>query len=318
MTPTQLRAFAGVVRLGSVKAAAEELGVTESAISMNLKSLRDELEDPLFQRRGGALAFTPGGLRLATRAVEMLGLQEQTRHEVRHASDGKRMLRLATSSLFAEYCAPGLIELFSSRALDLEVEMSVHPPGGLPELISARGADLAIGPEFGPLPLDVQQQPFLRYELVLVASPRHPLATRTPDPATLASQEWLLGPSAAESTGVSPTLLRRFGVPEQHQRIFQSNEAALAEVRRGNGIGLALGFRVADDLRENKLCRIDGPNMSAPGTWNVIGISPDRLTSAARELLRFITTPRATQAMLTGSGTAVRRFRPSIHVTLWS
>jgi hypothetical protein len=39
---------------------------------------------------------------------------------------------------------------------------------------------------------------------------------------------------------------------------------------------------------------------------------------AAAELLRFITTPRATQAMVHGSGAKPGRFRPSVHVTLWS
>ena len=38
----------------------------------------------------------------------------------------------------------------------------------------------------------------------------------------------------------------------------------------------------------------------------------------AAELARFVTTPRATQAMLRGPGVTAGRFRPSIHVTLWS
>ena len=65
-----------MVRLGSVKAAAAELGVTEAAVSLHVGHLRKELEDQLFARTGSGLAFTPGGLRLASRAGEMLGLQE--------------------------------------------------------------------------------------------------------------------------------------------------------------------------------------------------------------------------------------------------
>ena len=41
-------------------------------------------------------------------------------------------------------------------------------------------------------------------------------------------------------------------------------------------------------------------------------------TPAAAELLRFITTPRATQAMVRGAGVHLGRFRPAVHVTLWS
>jgi len=66
VTPTQLRAaFAAVVRLGSVKRAAADLRVTESAVSLHVGQLRKELGDKLFTRSGAGIAFTPGGLRLA-------------------------------------------------------------------------------------------------------------------------------------------------------------------------------------------------------------------------------------------------------------
>ena len=82
MTPTQLRAFATVVQCGSVKAAAEVLEVSEAAVSLHVAHLRRELGDPLFVRASTGLAFTPGGLRLANRAVEILGLQDRTVREV--------------------------------------------------------------------------------------------------------------------------------------------------------------------------------------------------------------------------------------------
>ena len=48
MTPAQLRAFSAVVRLGSVRAAAEELGVSDAGTLMHVAQLRKELDDPLF------------------------------------------------------------------------------------------------------------------------------------------------------------------------------------------------------------------------------------------------------------------------------
>ena len=47
-------------------------------------------------------------------------------------------------------------------------------------------------------------------------------------------------------------------------------------------------------------------------------LQPHSQLPAAAELLRFMTTPRATQAMIRGAGVQVGRFRPSVHVTLWS
>jgi DNA-binding transcriptional LysR family regulator len=93
VTPTQLRAFA-CVRWGSVKGAAGELGVTEAAVSMHVAQLRKELDDDLFTRTSSGLAFTPGGLRLASRAVEILGLQDRTVQEVSQAGHVRRVLRV--------------------------------------------------------------------------------------------------------------------------------------------------------------------------------------------------------------------------------
>jgi DNA-binding transcriptional LysR family regulator len=85
VTPTQLRAFAAVVRLGSVKRASAELAVSEAAVSLHVGQLRKELGDKLFTPTAAGLAFTPGGLRLASRAAEMLGLQDRTILEVSQA-----------------------------------------------------------------------------------------------------------------------------------------------------------------------------------------------------------------------------------------
>src|SRR4051794_35135189 len=145
MTPTQLRAYSAVVRLGSVKLAAAELMVSEAAVSLHIGQLRRELGDQLFHRTAAGLAFTPGGLRLASRAAEMLGLQDITMLEVSAAGRGRRLLRVGASSLFAEHAAPGLIELFAGRADDLDVELSVRDPGTFPALLHSRSVDIAIG-----------------------------------------------------------------------------------------------------------------------------------------------------------------------------
>ena len=59
MTPTQLRAYVAVVRLGSVKQAAAQLEVSESAVSLLIGQLRKEFGDQLFSRTAVGLAFTP-------------------------------------------------------------------------------------------------------------------------------------------------------------------------------------------------------------------------------------------------------------------
>lgn len=318
MTPTQLRAFVTVVRLGSVKGAARELGVSEAAVSLHVGQLRKELGDQLFTRTSSGLAFTPGGLRLASRAVEMLGLQDRTLLEVREAGVGRRMLRLATTSLFAEYAAPGLIGLFADRAKDLDVELSVHRARDFEQLLLTRTVDATIGPRPAGGDPALTSRLFLNYQILAVVSPDHPLTRGQPGTAMLREQTWLLGPSAADDSGVIPGMLHRIGVPEERQQIFQSHAAALEEAKRGGGVSLAVAFAVAQDLAGGALVRLSGRPVQGQGSWNISTLIGPQAPPAAEEMARFVTTPRATQAMLRGRGVTHGRFKPAVHVTLWS
>ncbi|RRQ74822.1 LysR family transcriptional regulator [Streptomyces griseofuscus] len=320
MTPAQLRAFSATVRLGSVKAAAADLAVTEAAVSLHIAHLRRELGDKLFTRTGSGLAFTPGGLRLASRAAQMLGLQDQTVLEVQQAGAGRRLLRVATSSLFAEYAAPGLIEIFAGRADDLDVELSVHDPQRFPLLLLERAVDVAIGPRPATVDASMSCTHFLNYQVIAVVGATHPLAARTGPAgvAELREQTWLLGPSAVGRAGIVPSVLRRLQIPEERQRIFQSHTAAVDEAKHGTGVALAVTFAVSKDLADGDLRQLGGPQLPARGSWNLLTLGDREAPPAAAELRRFVTTPRATQAMLRGAGVTAGRFRPAIHVTLWS
>ena len=315
MTPTQLRAYSAVVRLGSVKLAAAELGVSESAISLHIGQLRKELGDQLFTRAAVGLAFTPGGLRLASRAAEMLGLQDITVLEVSSAGKGRRLLRVASSALFAEHAAPGLIELFAGRADDLDVELSVRSPSAFESLLMTRSVDIAIGPR-PAADSSLVCRPVMNYRVVVVAGPDHPLAGVRASAAQMRDQTWLLGPSAAADLGSIPAMLRRLAVPESHQQIFQSHAAALEEAKRGKGVAPALSFTVAPEVRSGHLVQLPGPYASLDSMWHSMTLSDP--PAAAAELARFAATPRAIQAMMRGAGVNVGHFRPSVHVTLWS
>lgn len=307
-----------MVRLGSVRAAARELGMTDSGVSMHIAQLRKELDDPLYCRRPSGLAFTPGGLRLASRAVEILGLQQQTALEVSQAGHGRRLLRLAASPLFAEHAAPGLIDMFAGRAKDLAVELSVHPVRQFASLISSRAVDVALGPRIVGSGEPLCVHPFLHYEVLTVCAPDHPLAHTHPSRSRLREQQWFLGPSAAGGDGAMRHLLRALDIPRDRQRIFQSDAAAAEAVRRSSALTLALGFTVGDELSDGSLARVDGPDLRATGEWCATTLHHQHLQPAASELLRFVSTPRCIQAMIRGTGVEVTHFKPKVHVTLWS
>ena len=318
MTPAQLRAYSAVVRTGSVHSAAAELGMSDAGVSMHIAHLRKELDDPLFTRTAGRLSFTPGGLLLASRAVEILGLQQQTAIEVTEAARGRRLLRIAASTMFAEHAAPGVIELFSSRADDLAVELSVHPTSRFRDLIASRNVDIALGPPVEGDTSMLAVRPFLRYQMLTVASASSPLAGGSATLSMLRDQPWMLGPAAGSVDGEIAKLLAQLEIPDERQRIFPSDAAALDEAQRVGGLTLMPGFAVARHLRSGRVVAVKGTHLQHSGEWCATTLPASARQPVVNELLNFITTPRCTQAMIKGSGVGVARFRPKIHVTLWS
>jgi DNA-binding transcriptional LysR family regulator len=279
--------------------------------------------------------------------VELLGLQDRTIREVSQASQGRRMLRVAASGMFAEYAAPGLIELFTGRQRNLDLELSVCRPREFAGLLASRTVDVAIGPCPAGLPDSVEHSPFLNYTVVLVVSPDHelarfawaappgprptavleralarPVVAATPPTAVpaalLRGQTWLMGPAAVGPDGTQAGLLRRFAVGESHQRIFQNNAAAVEEAKRGSGVAFAVSFAVDADLATGRLVRLPVPAGSADGAWHTLTLGAASLPPPAAEFIRFVRTPRAIQAMLRGAGVSAGHFRRAVHVTLWS
>jgi DNA-binding transcriptional LysR family regulator len=85
MTLTQLNAFVLVARLGSVTAAANALGVSESAVSQALSALRLHLGDQLVTRGPVGMKLTPGGSRLLATASQIVVLGAEAHAAVRAA-----------------------------------------------------------------------------------------------------------------------------------------------------------------------------------------------------------------------------------------
>jgi DNA-binding transcriptional LysR family regulator len=195
VTLAQLQSFVLVARLGSVKAAAAELEVTEPAVSVAVSALRKELGDELFVRSGRGIALTPGGRRLAALAGEILGLAEQARRSVPDGPGAVRRLQVATTDVVSEHIGP-LVDAFGARDESLEIAVEATPGAAFADVLEHRRADITLGPHPG---LDrcatIATVPFLRCRRVVAAAPSHPLAARRAiAPAELASQRWLVGP----------------------------------------------------------------------------------------------------------------------------
>src|ERR1035437_5233399 len=113
MTLAQLQSFVLVARLGSVKAAAAELGVTEPAVSVAVAALRTGRGEEQLRRDGRGIAVTADGMRLAALAREILSIAEQARRSVGETPGQPRLMQIAVTSILAEHIGP-LVDAFTA------------------------------------------------------------------------------------------------------------------------------------------------------------------------------------------------------------
>ena len=317
MTFAQLRTFALVAELGSLRAAATELGVSEPAVSAAVAALRADLGDPLFRRTGSGISLTPGGRALATRARELVRLADRTRREVGQASTAGH-LRVLVTAACAEHVAGAVVAAFTRRVPRTAVDLTVGSTDCAATALAEDVADIVLGVRPAPAAgHPVESVPFLRYERIVVAAPGHPLSGRPRLAlADLAGQPWLTGPGGFEAGSEEERWADRAG-PLVDVEEHESEAAAVAAVRSGTGLLLALGHAVAGDLRRGALVRLPVEGTPVRGLWWATTPGDGRATSGARALQRFLTTPDATSALLARPGRQ-DRVKPTVRVELWS
>jgi DNA-binding transcriptional LysR family regulator len=313
MTLTQLTAFVLVARLGSVKAAAGTLDVSEPAVSQALAALRKHFDDQLIVRGENGMELTEGGQRLVSIAAQIVGLGVEAEAAVRSASGAPERLRMVTSEDVAEFVAGPLMTAFGVRTGGaIELTTGVAGTAEMRVLVAQRLVDVALGPHLGPGAGLVSERIF-RCQLVVLAAP-DALPRGRP-----AHWPWLVGPSGTDPAGEVSRLLRALGVPDSRLTVFPNQTAAWEAAAGGGGVAPGLSHLAAHRLRRRELQVLDVPRTPAELYWHATTLPADRRHPAADALHRFLGTPEAMRLLSSpGSGVPASTFRPPVHVTLWS
>ncbi|MEV0387126.1 LysR family transcriptional regulator [Nonomuraea sp. NPDC050643] len=302
MTLSQLGAFVFVARLGSVKAAARALGVSEPAVSQSLAQLRRHLGDPLVTRSGDRMELTEGGRRLLGIAAQIVALGAEAFAAVQPGRPAR--LHVVMDAGLAESVAGPLICLFTQRK-PVDATTGVAATAEVPLLLSSRLADVAIGAQVQGAGL--VSRPVLRCRLIAVGSPRG------------RRDQWLVGPSGTDPAGDTGRLLRLLRVPESHVRVFANQAAAWKAAAEGAGVAPATAHLVTSQLRRGDLVVVETAATPLPAYWYATTLDPATRSATAGTFLDFLTTPAATQVMRTPhDGIPRSRFRPPVHVSIWS
>ena len=180
MDTRQLAAFCAVVERKSFSHAAEQLGVTQPAVSLQIRSLEKRLGQQLVDRSGRRVEPTEAGRRLYRNAQRMLALEEQLLGELAGDAEGalSGRLEIGASTGPGGTVLPLLLCAFQRRHPDVRIALSVSDTQRVVDQVARRELELGV---VGAARRHraVVFEPFFRDEVVLACPPGHAFAGRT-------------------------------------------------------------------------------------------------------------------------------------------
>ena len=211
----QLRAFCRVARLGSLARAAEQLGLRPTAVALQVRELERELDAILFDRRGRGVTPTAAGERLHALAGPLVdgmdALLEDFAERVEHDVTGR--VDVGASVAGAAIVLPPHVKRLREQYPGVRLRVRSSTLGEGLALLRAGEVELVLGAREPLEGYALEYREMLRYDIVLITSRNHPLASRE----TVTAKEvgkWptIVPPAGSYSRQFGETAAREFGV----------------------------------------------------------------------------------------------------------
>jgi DNA-binding transcriptional LysR family regulator len=289
----QLQVFESVARHLNHSRAAEELFLSQPAVSMQIKQTEQTIGMALFEQVGKKLYLTEAGRELLhySRAVVVLMQEMETVFdEMKGLEHGH--LNIAVVST-ANYFMPQLLAKFIQAHPKIKVSLSVANRDAVLKQLTENVADLAIMGQ-PPEGTDMLAEPFMQNPLVVIAAPAHPLARKKKiQPKQLAHETFLLREQGSGTRGVVERFFasHRLALPAHME--MDTNEAIKQSVQAGMGIGIISRHGIELELETKRLVVLDVDQFPIVRHWHLVHRKEKRLSAAAQEFQRYLLTEAA-------------------------
>jgi DNA-binding transcriptional LysR family regulator len=256
MDTRQLQAFCAVVEKKSFSQAADQLGVTQPAVSLQVRALEDRVGQTLIDRSGRRVEPTEAGRRLYRSAQRILALEEQLLAEVA-ADDGllTGTLAIGASTGPGAHLVPLLLCEFQREHPELHVALSIWDTQTVIDRVADRHLELGV---VGALRRhrSLEFEPLVRDEIVLAVPPGHPAAGGTITVDELKKETLIVMQEGAGVRQVVEDELRRAGLrlrgvePKLELGLQESVKSAVAG---GYGVSFISQSAIEGELAAGRL-----------------------------------------------------------------
>jgi len=288
VTLRQLRIFEAVARHMNFSRAADELHLSQPAVSTQVKELAGYVGLPLLERIGRKTYLTPAG-------EEMLHCARAITQRIKDAADAVAQLKGVTGGRLnvavisaGDYFFPRLLAIFEAEHPGITLNLTVHNRESLLRELTDNLTDLAIMVR-PPNDREMLALPFAPHPYVIVAAPTHPLAHAKRIPRAALNREQFVQRERGSDTWNS--MREVFG--RQFARLtikmqLRSTETIKQAVIAGMGIAFLSAHTIGLELRAGMLTVLDVDGFPAMLNWYLVHHRSKRLPPVAQEFKAFM------------------------------
>lgn len=284
----QLQTFHTVARRGSVSLAADELHLSQSAVSIQIAELESSFNTGLVMRTGRGVRLSEAGEMLDRYAVRMLALWAETVDEMASfLGEVCGTVRIGCVTT-AEFWLPRLLVTFAGEHPKVKVKLHVGKRDEIVRLLANHDIDIAVMGQ-PPPELHVAAAPFAKNPVAFVAAPDHPLmAHPNLTMAVLAETPLLVREPGSGTRATLERLFKEAGLRLRIGSELSGNEALKQMCVAGYGAAYLSLHTCVLDMNAGMLAILPMPNNPFDREWFHVRLSAKSLPSLALAFERFL------------------------------
>lgn len=284
----QLATFHAVARLGSVSAAADEMHLTQPAVSIQIGILEESARTPLLQRTGRGIRLTEAGELLAGYAARILDLWREAGEEMATLQGVFAGTLRVGAVTTAEYLLPPLLVTFVNENPKVKVKLSVGNRDEIVRMLAGHVIDVAIMGR-PPAELKTTSSAFAKHPMAFVAARSHALMRDTAlSIGTLASAHLLVRERGSGTRTTVERLFKDARVPLRIGSEMSSNEAIKQMCAAGFGVAFLSLHTCVLELEAGVLKLLPLPGNPIERDWFVMHLASRQLPQVAVAFEQFL------------------------------
>lgn len=288
LTLRQFRVFEAVARNLSFSRAAEELHLSQPAVSMQIKGIETILGQPLTEQIGKKIFLTDAGREVLHASQAITARLDDLQHNLAQLKSVDRgSLRLAVTST-VNAVATNILVRFRGRYPGVAVHLGVSNRAEVLDLLAYNRIDLAIMGQV-PANLGLEAVRIMDNPLVVIAPPNHPLVGKRRIPIEqVATEPFLVREAGSGTRSAMERFFAEHGLEIRSSMEMSSNEAIRQAVQAGLGLAILALQTLEMELAFNRLAVLNVEGFPIVRHWNLVHRADKRLSPAAQAFKQFV------------------------------